>query len=488
MKLNKKLSIFLCDFQIATFSISSLVFGATFTDVPETYWAYSAIENVTAKGYLKDLKSTTFGPDNYIDKFTTSKILATVMNYVDGDYTAEKERISVYSGKFKKWNTDSNNQIAYLLSKNILLDEDIANFMLFSDDGSEKFRAISREEVAVLLVRIIGKTDEASKMQNSAFFKDNASITESRKGSINYLKSINVLNGDSNGNCNPKHAVTKAEFCVLLSNVTEKFPITKNTITTPINNVTTVTGTVNEYYSALNVVQLKVNNEVNTYRLNANVTVTLENVETTKDAIVSSLNAVALMNNGEIIELKLTKEPVQNTESTSVSDATTETTTLDSSTNSKKTLCLDTSAKGTIESIALSNHALAQCEIGIFADSEMKYFTATRYTAPIYELKIGDVVSVEAKDGKIKTLKFNSKNEKNVLTGYINEIDDESVLVESFNSDEYEFFYDEDYTECFDCTTGKKVDFDDLEKYSKVYIYYEDVNSRIIDVIFVLDN
>jgi len=486
MKLNKKLCTFFCTFQIALFCCSSVSFGAAYKDIPSSHWAYSAIENLYSKGYLKDFHSENFNPDSYIDKFTTSKILAAVAGYKAGDYSAQKNIISKFSSKFLKWNTESNEQIAFLLSKNILTEEDLESFMLFSDDGTEKFRAISREETAVFLVRLMGKTAEAEKLGGSELFKDNSSITETRRGSVNYLKTINVLSGDKSGFCNPKKAVTRAEFCVLLNNTANLISIPDKTNSAEnINNITTVSGVVNNYYKTLNLIQIKDGNEINTYRLSKNVRITLNDKESSAESVTEGAEVSAVINNSEIIRLSVNgAKPAENAAPQNTADVPPNTASSDQS-----TLCMDLSASGTIQSIKIIPSLKDECTLEILSDSgERKLFSGTRYTLPIYSLKIGDFVEITAKEGRILTIKLDKAKQKNITAGYITAIDDNELTIETAGGEKNDFYYSENMTECYDCTTGEKIDFDDVGKFTEVYIFCEDTNSRIIDVIFVVDN
>ena len=490
----KKISVFLCVLQITSFCLPSITFGAVYKDIPPTHWAYSAIENMAEKGYLQDFQSENFKPDGYIDKFTVSKILAAVSGYKpnSGDYSPQINIISKFTQKYSKWYTEANNQIAYLLSKNILSEEDLEGFMLFSDDGSEKFRAVSREETAVFFVRLMGKTNEAEQLKDLSSFNDSGSITPSRKGSVNYLKKINILNGDSNGFCHPKNAVTKAEFCVLLNNLTETISKEKTdensgvTNNSSVNNITSISGVITNYYKTLNIIQLKTDGEINTYRLSSEVKIKLNGEKADYTSIKSNLQASAVINNSEIIELSLSNS----INDTSLNQTETET---EYETETSKTvsenLCMDSSAKGTIQSIKLGQTIKNECLLGILTENgTLKYFSATRYTVPLYALKIGCLVEIEAKDGQIISLKLGKASGKHAITGYVADITDDSITLRDTILDETEYFYNENLTECYDCTKGKKIDFNDIKKYTEVYIVCEDMNSRSIDVIFVLDN
>ena len=483
--------------QIASFCVIP-AFGATYKDIPSSHWAYESIENLSEKGYLADFKTENFNPDSYIDKFTIAKILSIAAGYKSGDYSSKNNIISKYSEKFTRWNNKIHDRIAFLLTKNIFLDEDLDSFMLFSDDGSEKFRAISREELAVFLVRLMGKTDDAKKLENSNFFKDSSSITASRKGSINYLKSINVLNGGVDGLCKPQSAVTKAEFCVLLNNTTEFMKNKTDSSSSNVTNISGINGIVDNYYKSLGIIQIKINDEIKPYRLNQNAVITLDKGTVSKDKIVSGLSVSAILSNSEITELHLSSKKDESSSETTT-ESTTETTTSENKDNntvsetrppySSDNLCNDSEAEGTIQSIQINPSLQNECLIGIVSsDGELKNFSATRYTVPIYSLRIGDSVGITAKNGKISSLKFTRKNNKNIAIGYITDIDDDELVLENSSKEEITFYYDEDTTECFDCETGKKIDFDNIKKHTEVYILYEDSSSRLADIIFVLDN
>jgi len=496
--MRKKLFVFISAFNTAAFCLSAVSFASAFKDVPSTHWAYQAVENIYSKGYLRDFTNENFTPDGYIDKFTISRIIALVAGYSEetfslGDYSSQNNLLLKYAEKFSKWNTPSNNQIAFLLSKGILVEEDLENFMLFSDDGSEKFRAVSREEIADFFVKLMGKSAEADSMKNSALFKDDSSITPSRKGSINYLKSINVLTGDSDGYCHPKNAVTKAEFCVLLNNVVEiidKDKTQDNSQSSNVNNISQVTGNVSHYYKTLGIIQLKVNGEINTYRLSSGVRVSLNNESASLDAIVPGLSVNAVINNSQIIELSLFNNGNSNIQTSENStEQTTQSEETSSNQNKDNNLCMDSSAKGTIQSISIGQSLDNECQIGILTDNnEIKYFSSNRYTVPIYSLKIGDLVEVTAGNGKISSIKFVEKNNKFVSIGYVSDVDDDKITVRTVSDDEEDFYFDENLTECFDCMTGKNIDFDDIKKFTEVYVLYEDLSSRAIDVIFVIGN
>ncbi len=481
MKLNKKLCGFLCTFQIALFCCHNISFGAAYKDISPSHWAYLAIENLHAKGCLNDFPSEKFNPDSYIDKFTSSKILAAVAGYTDGDYSAQKNIISKFSSKFLKWNKESNNQIAFLLSKNILTENDLESFMLFSSDGSEKFRAISREETAVFLVRLMGKTSEAQKLSSSNFFKDSQSITETRRGSINYLKSVNVLSGDKNGFCNPKKAVTRAEFCVLVNNAAKLIPSSPKTNPSEnINNVATINGTINNYYKNLNLIQIKSGDKIDSYRLSGSVKITLNNKTVSADSISEGLKTTALINNSEIIKLSLSspesKPDASKQPSSTISSI-------------QPDICMDPAASGTIQSIQINPSLRNECVIELLSDSgKRKLFSGTRYTIPIYSLKIGDFAHITADKGQILTIKIDKKDKKSVSSGYVSDIDNNKITIETAGGGKSVFYHNENFTECYDCTIGEKIDFTDIKKFTEVYIFCEDINSRAIDVIFIVDS
>ena len=150
---------------------------------------------------------------------------------------------------------------------------------------------------------------------------------------------------------------------------------------------------------------------------------------------------------------------------------------------------MDPAASGTIQSIQINPSLRNECVIELLSDSgKRKLFSGTRYTIPIYSLKIGDFAHITADKGQILTIKIDKKDKKSVSSGYVSDIDNNKITIETAGGGKSVFYHNENFTECYDCTIGEKIDFTDIKKFTEVYIFCEDINSRAIDVIFIVDS
>ncbi len=202
-----------------------------FKDVPQTHPAYLSISRVSEKGYIVGDISGNFTPDSYIDKFETAKILSKVAGYkytdasaqeqayYDAAYEKNKGYIAQYSKAFVKWNPVTDRELAFLLEKEILIPEDLNQFVIKDDQGNEKLRALSRSEVAVFLVRLVGKKEEAISKTYTSLFNDDSVISSASKPYVYYLKEIGVVTANELGNFSPNGAVTKSTMSVMLDRI-----------------------------------------------------------------------------------------------------------------------------------------------------------------------------------------------------------------------------------------------------------------------------
>lgn len=322
-----------------TISTSAIALADTFKDVPSTHWAYEAVNNISSKGIIVGDLSGNFNPDSYIDKFETSKILAKVAGYkytnlteadrvyYDRVYQNNKAFIDQYHKGFTKWNSTADKEIAFLLEKQIYTSEDLNQFIIKNQSGKEQLRALSREELAVFLVRIMGKQVEASKVSITNPFADDSSITASRKNSVYYLRNLGIISGDSNNKFVPKGAVTKASMCVMLDKVLTKMngdttvqpPQTNTTPSNPdsiVNNIETITGTISKVFPSLNVIQINVNGAQKLYKITNTAEIKINNFINTINDLKETMNVVAVLNNSEIIQLNATSVSTPNINTT----------------------------------------------------------------------------------------------------------------------------------------------------------------------------
>jgi len=214
---------------ISIFSLHSSAVPAAllYNDVPADHPAYGPIARIAQKGVLVGDTSGNYRPDDFIDKFETAKILANLAGYkliefteaeklyFERSYEANRELISQYGNRFKKWNAATDREIAYLIEKDILTPEDLNQFVVLRE-GEEAVRALSREEAMVYIVKLLGKKDEALSASNLFAYADDIKITAAYKPYVYYMKNAGLTIEAEDNNFNPKQAVTRADMAVLL--------------------------------------------------------------------------------------------------------------------------------------------------------------------------------------------------------------------------------------------------------------------------------
>lgn len=320
-------------------SFSSAAFSSdSFKDVPETHWAYKSVNNIVSQGLMVGDLSGNFNPDRYIDKFELSKILAKVTGYKytnvsDADklyynkiYENNKSFIELYSKTFTKWNSTADKEISFLLEKGILKSDDLNQFVIKNTNGVEQLRALSREELAVFMVRIMGKSSEASSYSVGASdkFKDDSALNQTKKQSVYYLRSIGIISGTTDGKFNPKGAVTRADFCVFMDRVLTKMGKTiapQETLTAAessninINNISTFSGTIDKYFESLNVVQINIEGGQKLFKVTSAAAIKVDGYLSSLRDLKEGMNVSVVTNNMEIIQLDAVSASSQSAES-----------------------------------------------------------------------------------------------------------------------------------------------------------------------------
>lgn len=331
-------------------STSSTVFAAnTYSDVPSTHWAYTAITKVADKGIMVG-DGTNYYPNQVIDKMEASRILARVAGYNStSGYTPNAKTtntINLFKNAFPlKWgkiNKDYENCIGYIYEKQILTIDDLNKFVVKYTDNTEKVKNLTREEMAVLLVKTINKKNEAIAYKGSYKFSDDSSIPDVSKPYIYYLKDLGVVTGDNIGNFNPSNSVTKAEMAVFLdravysktevnspiippvadnntttnnnTNTNNNNTTTNNNTSTDDNknpqvmNVTSDEGKISNVYVSSNAISItNSSNQIKVYRLAPTVKIYIDGFVSTIDKLAVDMPAVVVVVNKDAIEIRAQK-------------------------------------------------------------------------------------------------------------------------------------------------------------------------------------
>lgn len=175
-----------------------------FLDVPSNYWAYNVIGSLNSKGIVGGYPNGYFKPENNISRAEFIKILTRAMGLAE-EKTGTELFTDVLSGE---WYCGSINAAAKAgLSKGY---------------ESGEFRPnsfITRQEMAVMLVRALGRESEAaaSAGKNTAF-ADDEKIAPWAKGFVMVAVREKLVSGYPNNTFRPDNFATRAEACAMVNN------------------------------------------------------------------------------------------------------------------------------------------------------------------------------------------------------------------------------------------------------------------------------
>jgi len=217
---------------ILTIGGAGVVHATNFHDVGENWaWARPAIEQVAELGIMSGNLAGNFRPGDMIDKFETSRILSRMAGfnplthspaeraYFEAVNANAAPTIAVFAEQFSRWNSAFNSDIAFLLYRGILTPADLERFVVV-DNNVERLRALSREEVAVFLVRIKDRSDAARALTGITPFADDHLINADKRVYVNYLRHVGIMIG-ADGHVNPRGHVNRAAMAMLIVNTLE---------------------------------------------------------------------------------------------------------------------------------------------------------------------------------------------------------------------------------------------------------------------------
>jgi hypothetical protein len=207
--------------------------GATpsFTDI-QKHWAKNYILDFASRGFIEGYPDKTFRPDQPISRAEFTCILLNSM----GITPSANAEGGTFSDTATHW---AHAQIAEAVQRGILVVSEYPNGL--KPDGP-----ILRSEAAAMMVRALGKSPDTT----TTTFKDQNLIAKSMyRGYIKAASDAGLMNGYQDGTFRPFQGVTRAEACVMLSNLMTKL----SGATTPTAPATTGTTTNNSSLTGLTV-------------------------------------------------------------------------------------------------------------------------------------------------------------------------------------------------------------------------------------------
>jgi len=202
---------------ITVTALSSVGFGATFSDLGDAPWAVTYINRMADLGVVSGYLGK-FNPNDSLSKYAA---ISTIYRTIEVAGKLEGESIAVYKAKhldtMKSYNvpdwTGLYEAVAFCLEKEIIHRDELSTFVI----GAEH-QNVKRSEVSVYL----GKTlnlylDENVNTIISLSFKDANQITTSSAPYVNLLVKQGIISGTPEGYFKPYDEITRAAMTKMLS-------------------------------------------------------------------------------------------------------------------------------------------------------------------------------------------------------------------------------------------------------------------------------
>ncbi len=182
--------------------------SCAYSDVPESYWAAGVIKELCEKGILDGYPDGTFRPRIDITRGEFTKIIAVALGLAE-----ENPATSTFK--------DVSPEDWYYG-----VVEAAAKAGLVKGYGKGEFKPnakITREEITAILIRALGKADEAAANASAVTaFKDDHNISAWARGSVAVAVKEGIIKGYPNGTFGPGNNAIRAEVCAMVSRMLAK--------------------------------------------------------------------------------------------------------------------------------------------------------------------------------------------------------------------------------------------------------------------------
>lgn len=430
-------------------------FGMTFKDVSDKHWAYNSVLYMQQKGYMVTNSQGEFFPNNQVTYFEVAEILAKATGYQDenvvkdmdpkfkqeirDNYAKQKPTLDRYAAKYKGWKGSANEEIAYLLGRGYIKEADLDKFMVKAQTGQEVAQVVTKEDLAVYLVRVLQREKSATESYKGTGFKDEAKIAQAARPHVAYLKGLGIVGADSHGNFNPQDKVTRA-VCAKMTAESLKIR-DKETETKP-------TEPTNPGQAQTEAMSVKVNKIVVKDQTTGELYLLVEKEDKSttfysmkKTAKVTDLSgkvvSATTVKAGDQVKIKIAKEngteyitelQIQSNAPTTGGGTTTPETTTPGTTTPETTPSQTTLYTGTVERIGKSGDVTLTTDKGTYT-----FLLADGVT--VDQLAVGDVVKAYVQNSKITRIEvtgtgdITAGNTKGELVSVVQKVDEYIIKV-----------------------------------------------------------
>jgi len=450
----------------AAMMFSTSAFAQVFSDLPDGHWAQKVVEEMVEQKIISGYTDGTFRPAKNISKIESLILLARIAGI--NKYTdAANKYLETYTSTLSKYTTQYKKDIAYLLGTKVLETSDLDN-LLAADQVNAP---ITREEMAVLITKVMGKNDEVKSQSLIILsFSDASSITPSAKPYVHYVSTEKIMSGVDSKNFSPKTHVTRAQAASILQRIYKKVDIKPDTSTSSSTqvsgNLTALNGEITKIDTSLHTVFIKDSSgKTEEYEYDSSTEFYVNSTKKTSSEMETGLEVTVTLKDGTYITLMRITKDTKDTISGTISAFDT----------SKKTITVLKSSKNTTYNYSTSTK--------FYLDGSSS--TATKALKKNYEVTLtledNVVTKVEAKEVKEEETLIGKITKVSESYGYIVIQDDDGEkyilrddYIDEYEEDDEDYYFDDDAKYYYN---GSSKDYDDVA--TDDYIYKKNYYVRI---------
>lgn len=228
-KKSKKLSIRIFVLLMCAILVGNTGFALAATDVTQTHWASTQIENVTSKNIMPLYVDNTFRPNTVVTSlevvvsiYRTIKqaglITTTQMNTIVAKHEVSLKALGIPQ-TLAPYGSETYLALAYALEKNILTLDEIKVFV-----SGTTLTNVKKVNAVVLVAKALNvyKQENLNKIILLSY-KDSAEISLSAIKYVNLAIEQGIISskGDSLGNFNPSTSINRATLAILISGLSK---------------------------------------------------------------------------------------------------------------------------------------------------------------------------------------------------------------------------------------------------------------------------
>ncbi len=180
-----------------------------YSDLQQSHWAYESVSVLSARKIINGYENGTFVPDKNVTRAEFAKMLVCAFN-LEKATPEDAETVKVFEDV-----AENDWYYEYIMAA-------YENGVLKGDGGyANPQKTITREEMSVMVFRILNSTDKLLEKESVTVFADDASISEWAFTSVKNLQANGIVNGMPDGRFDPAGAVTRAQAAKIIFEATK---------------------------------------------------------------------------------------------------------------------------------------------------------------------------------------------------------------------------------------------------------------------------